>query len=114
MLDEHPNVVVEFASRISEHGRQPYTSRDFFLRFSDRICLERWSVAEARYQSYWRYLETRDEYFPYSEKAIPPQGMWRIYGIGLPDDVLRKVYYVNAIRIIPGAKDKFADWTTGR
>ena len=49
---------------------------------------------------YWRFLETYDEYFAYSEKPFPPQGMWQIYGIGLPDEVLRKVYHENAMRLL--------------
>jgi hypothetical protein len=56
---------------------------------------------------YWRFLETYDEYLPYSEKSPPPQGMWRIYGIGLPDDVLKKVYHENAIRVVPGLRIMF-------
>ena len=57
-------------------------------------------------QLYWRFLETNDEYFPYSEKAFPPQGFWRIYGIGLPDKVLKKIYYQNAARIVPGVQER--------
>ena len=55
---------------------------------------------------YWRFLETEDEYFPYSEKPFPPQGLWNIYGLNLPDDVLRKVYHENAARIIPGVRER--------
>ena len=61
---------------------------------------------ETRIKLYWRFLETLDEYFPYSEKAFPPQGLWRIYGIGLPDSVLQKVYSGNAARIIPGVQSR--------
>ena len=102
-LDKYPNLHVELASRIGELGRQPYTAREFFLDYQDRILFGTdgpWP--ERRIQLYWRFLETTDEYFPYSEKEFPPQGFWRIYGIGLPDTVLRKVYYQNAARIIPG------------
>jgi predicted TIM-barrel fold metal-dependent hydrolase len=109
LLSDHPNVVVEFASRISELGRQPYSSRDFFIEHADRIMFGTdgpWP--EQRYRYYWRFLETRDEYFPYSEKPFPPQGFWRIYGVHLPEDVLRKVYYENAIRIIPGIGERLS------
>ncbi|MCA9211666.1 MAG: amidohydrolase [Planctomycetales bacterium] len=105
-LDEYPNLYVEFASRISELGRQPYTARKFFLKYADRILFGTdgpWP--EERLQLYWRFLETYDEYFPYSEKPFPPQGLWNIYGIGLPDDVLRKIYFGNAKKIIPGLPD---------
>lgn len=103
LLEQHPNVVVEFASRIAELGRQPFTAREFFLQNQDRILFGTdgpWP--EQRYWYYWRFLETQDEYFPYSEKPFPPQGFWRIYGIHLPEAVLRKMYSENAARIIPG------------
>ncbi|XZE21139.1 amidohydrolase family protein [Pirellulaceae bacterium SH449] len=114
MLARHPNVVIEFASRISELGRQPYTARDFFLSHSERILFGTdgpWP--EQRYQAYWRFLESRDEYFSYSEKSIPPQGLWRIYGIDLPDDVLRRIYYENAIRVIPGVRERLENGAVG-
>ena len=107
-LEEYPNLYVGFASRIGELGRQPYTARRFFLQHADRILFSTdgpWP--ETRVRLYWRFLETYDEYFPYSEKDFPPQGFWRIYGLGLPDDVLKKVYYENALRIIPGLKEKY-------
>ena len=106
-LDTYPNLYVEIASRISELGRQPYTARQFFLDYQDRIMLGTdgpWP--EQRLTLYWRFLETFDEYFPYSEKPFPPQGLWRIYGIGLPDDVLKKVYHENAAKIIPGVAER--------
>ena len=106
-LDRYPNLVVEFASRIGELGRQPYTARKFFLKYSDRILFGTdgpWPETRIRY--YWRFLETFDENFPYSEKTFPPQGFWNIYGLGLPDDVLRKVYHENAERLLPGLREK--------
>ncbi len=107
LLADHPNVVVEFASRISELGRQPYSSREFILKHQDRVLFGTdgpWP--EQRYRYYWRFLETQDEYFPYSEKPFPPQGFWRIYGIHLPDSVLKKVYQQNAARIVPGVAER--------
>ncbi len=62
-------------------------------------------VAE-RLNYHWRFLETEDEYFPYAENEFPPQGFWRIYGVNLPDDVLRKVYFENAERLIPGVRER--------
>lgn len=108
LLDDYPNVVVEIASRISELGRQPYSARDFLIKYQDRVMFGTdgpWP--EARYQSYWRFLETRDEYFPYSEKPFPPQGLWQIYGVQLPDQVLRKIYHQNAHRLIPGVAERW-------
>jgi predicted TIM-barrel fold metal-dependent hydrolase len=52
-----------------------------------------------------RFMETEDEYFPNAENPFPPQGFWNIYG-GLPDEVLRKIYHENAVRIVPGVKER--------
>ena len=102
-LDRYPNLWIEPASRISELGRQPFTARDFLMRYRDRLLFGTdgpWP--EKRLRLYWRFFETRDESFPYSEKVPPPQGMWQIYGVDLPDDVLRKLYYENSAKLIPG------------
>ena len=110
-LDQLPNLYVELASRIGELGRQPYTTRDFIVKYSDRVLFGTdgpWP--EQRIRLYWRFLESRDEYFPYSEKEFPPQGLWNIYGVFLPDDVLRRVYHENAVRIVPGVKEKLMQW----
>jgi len=107
-LDEHPNLHVDLASRIAELGRQPFTARRFFLKYQGRVLFGTdgpWP--EERVRLYWRFLETEDENFPYSEKPFPPQGQWSIYALNLPDDVLRKVYHENALRIIPGLREKF-------
>jgi predicted TIM-barrel fold metal-dependent hydrolase len=106
-LDRYPNLQIEFASRIAELGRQPYTARKFFLKYPDRILFGTdgpWPETRIRY--YWRFLETWDENFPYSEKPFPPQGLWNIYGLGLPEDVLRQVYQQNAVRLLPGLAEK--------
>ena len=111
-LDKYPNLVVEFASRINELGRQPYTARDFFIKYQDRILFGTDGPWEnKRLKLYWRFLETRDEYFPYSDSQPPPQGFWRIYGIHLPDQVLEKVYFRNALRIMPRLKPVFKQAT---
>ena len=111
LLEDYPNVYIEIASRISELGRQPYTARDFLIQYQDRVLFGTdgpWP--ELRYQSYWRFLETRDQYFPYSEKPFPPQGVWRIYGVYLPDEVLRKIYQTNVCRIVPGTRQRLDKW----
>ena len=110
-LEKYPNLYIEIASRIGELGRQPYTARQFFLQYSNRILFGTdgpWP--ELRLTFYWRFLETYDEYFPYSEKEFPPQGFWRIYGISLPPRVLRQIYFENASRIIPGVRSKVANY----
>lgn len=111
LLDEYPNVVIEFASRIAELGRQPYSAREFLIKNQDRIMFGTdGPQPELRYHLYWRFLESFDQYFPYSEKAFPPQGMWRIYGVGLPDEVLTKIYHTNAARWIPGVAERLEKW----
>lgn len=99
LLTDLPNVVVEFGAVIAELGRQPRTATAFFLKFQDRILFGKDSWVPAEYATYFRVLETADEYFPYHKKY---HAFWRMYGLALPDEVLKKVYYKNALRIIPG------------
>jgi predicted TIM-barrel fold metal-dependent hydrolase len=107
-LDELPNLNVDIAARIAELGRQPYTARRFVVKYADRVLFATDGPRVAKRLTYhWRFLETMDEYFPYAENEFPPQGFWNIYGVGLPDDVLRKVYSGNAMRLIPGVRERF-------
>ena len=109
-LDAYPNMNVEIAARIAELGRQPYSARKFFLKYSNRILFGTDGVPPmSELIPHFRFLETWDEYFPYEDNPFPPQGLWNIYGIGLPDDVLRKVYHQNAERLIPGVKEVLAN-----
>ncbi|MCO8120809.1 amidohydrolase [Stieleria sp. TO1_6] len=110
-LDTYPNLWIEPASRIGELGRQPFTARDFLIRYQDRLLFGTdgpWP--EARLRLYWRFFETHDESFAYSEKVPPPQGMWQIYGVDLPQEVLQKLYFANASRLIPGIKQRLDSW----
>jgi len=108
-LDEYPNLVVEMASRIAELGRQPRAARRFLIKYADRVMFGTDGPRPAgRLLPYWRFLQTEDEYFSYAENPFPPQGFWNIYGVGLPDDVLNKIYHENAARIIPRVKEKLA------
>jgi len=101
LLDTYPNVYIDISARASELGRQPYSARSLFLRFPDRIIFGADLLPEAEmYRLYFRFLETTDEYFSYPSHASR-QGRWNIYGLGLPDDVLRKVYRDNALRLLP-------------
>jgi predicted TIM-barrel fold metal-dependent hydrolase len=110
-LDRYPNMNVEIAARISELGRQPYTSRKFFLKYADRILFGTDAVPPmSELIPHFRFLETWDEYFPYEDNPFPPQGFWNIYGIGLPDDVLKKVYNENAARLIPTVAKKLESY----
>jgi predicted TIM-barrel fold metal-dependent hydrolase len=101
MLDASPNFSVDIAARLAELGRQPYTSRAFFLRYADRILFGVDMAPDPDlYAIHYRFLETFDESFDYGTDPVPSQGRWQIHGIGLPDDVLRKVYRDNARRIL--------------
>ncbi|MBL8849744.1 MAG: amidohydrolase family protein [Planctomycetaceae bacterium] len=109
-LSTYPNMHVETSARIAELGRQPYTARRFFVQYADRIMFGTDGPGTPdKLNPQFAFLETWDEYFPYVDDAtrFPPQGFWNIYGIGLPDDVLRKVYFQNALRLIPGAQAKY-------
>jgi len=108
-LDLYPNMCVDIAARIGELGRQPRMARKFFDRYQDRILFGTDATPNADefpqqlfgdllYEIYYRFLETDDEYFDYAPAKVPPQGRWRIYGINLPDTILRKVYFENAVR----------------
>jgi len=100
-LDQYPNMNIDIAARISEFGRQPYTARKFFSQYQDRILFGTDGGAfNTGYPICYRFLETQDEYFSYSKSPIPKQGRWRIYGVCLEDEVLEKIYYKNAERII--------------
>ncbi|MES1219786.1 MAG: amidohydrolase family protein [Bacteroidota bacterium] len=99
LLTQLPNVYVEFGAVIAEIGRQPVTAKKFFEKYQDRILFGKDSWVPSEYQTYFRVLETNDEYFPYHKKY---HAFWRMYGLGLSDDILKKIYYKNALRIIPG------------
>lgn len=99
VLDSFPNMHVEFGAVIAELGRQPKTAKAFFDKYQDRILFGKDSWVPAEYTTYFRVLETSDEYFPYHKKY---HAYWRMYGLGLSDAVLKKVYYKNALRLIPG------------
>lgn len=101
MLDRYPNFYVDISARISELGRQPYSARRFFIQHADRILFGTDMGPDLdAYAIYFRFLETSDEYFAYGTGEIPGQGRWSIYGLFLPDDVLEKVYSLNARRVL--------------
>lgn len=101
LLDRCPNFYVDISARLGELGRQPYSARRFFLRYPGRILFGIDAGPNlAIYRRYYRWLETADEHFDYGIGETPSQGRWRIYGIHLPDEVLRQVYAENAKRLI--------------
>ena len=99
MFDEMPNVNAEVGAVLYDIGRQPRGAHDFFVKYQDRILFGKDSYQPEEYPYYWRVFETRDEYFDYYRGY---HAFWKLYGIELPDAVLKKVYYGNALRITPG------------
>jgi predicted TIM-barrel fold metal-dependent hydrolase len=100
MLDAHPNVQLDMSARVAELGRQPFTARRFFLRFADRILFGADLLPEeSMYRAHYRFFETDDEYFDYPSHASR-QGRWQIYGLGLPDAVLERIYRGNAMAFL--------------
>ncbi len=98
-LDEFPNVYTEMAAVIAELGRQPRFAKDFFIKYQDRLLFGKDTYRPEEYHTYFRVLESDDEYFNYFRKR---HAFWKMYGLNLPDNVLKKVYYKNALKIIPG------------
>jgi predicted TIM-barrel fold metal-dependent hydrolase len=103
-LEDNPNVYVDISARIDELGRQPYSAREFMIRFQDRILFGTDMPVKAKiYRSYFEFLETRDEYFDYPDYVGEyGNSRWGIYGLCLPDEILKKIYNENACSIIPG------------
>lgn len=100
LLDQCPNVLVDIGARVAELGRQPYTAREFFLKYSTRILFGTDLIPqEEMYRLHFRFLETADEYFEYPSHASR-QGRWNIYGLFLPDEVLHRVYRENALKLL--------------
>lgn len=99
LLDEDPNVSTEVGAVLYDIGRQPRAAHDFFLKYQDRILFGKDAFEPSEYPYYWRVFETSDEYFDYYRNY---HAFWKLYGIDLPDPVLKKVYYQNALRLTPG------------
>ncbi len=100
LLDQHPNLYIDISARVAELGRQPYTARTFLTKYADRIIFGTDLLPEVEmYRLYYRFLETADEYFDYPSHASR-QGRWSIHGVFLPDDVLRKLYRDNALKLL--------------
>lgn len=98
LFDELPNVYTEIGAVLAELGRQPRFAREWFIKYQDRVMFGKDAWNPDEYIVYFRVLETADEYFDYYRKR---HAFWKIYGLELPDEVLRKIYYKNALKIIP-------------
>ncbi len=98
MFDEMPNLLGEMGAVLYDIGRQPRAAHDFFIKYQDRLLFGKDSYQPEEYPYYWRVFETRDDYFDYYRDY---HAFWKLYGIDLPDEVLKKIYYKNALRIMP-------------
>jgi predicted TIM-barrel fold metal-dependent hydrolase len=99
LLDQNANVFYDVAAVLYDFGRQPRAAHEFFVKYQDRILFGKDSYQPDEYPYYWRVFETNDEYFDYYRDY---HAFWKLYGIGLPDQVLKKLYYQNALRLTPG------------
>ncbi|HMD33350.1 MAG TPA: amidohydrolase family protein [Vicinamibacterales bacterium] len=99
LLDENPNVYFDVAAVLYDFGRQPRAAHEFFIKYQDRILFGKDSYQPDEYPYYWRVFETNDEYFDYYRDY---HAFWKLYGIGLPDGVLKKLYNQNALKLVPG------------
>ena len=107
LLDRNTNVYPETGAILYELGRQPLASKRFFVKYQDRILFGKDSYRANEFKFYWRTFETNDEYFEYYRDY---HAFWRLYGMKLPDEVLRKVYFENALHLLPGiSKDDFVE-----
>ncbi len=106
LLDEMPNVYTELGAVLAELGRQPVTARAWLINYQDRVLMGKDTYKKEEYYTYFRVLETNDEYFDYYRKR---HAHWKMYGLALPDSVLQKIYYKNAIRVIPGIDSSVFD-----
>jgi predicted TIM-barrel fold metal-dependent hydrolase len=99
LFDRLPNVTLDVSAVLYEFGRQPRAAREFFIKYQDRVLFGKDTYAPTEYPYYWRVFETKDEYFDYYRDY---HASWKLYGMDLPDEVLKKVYYRNALRVVPG------------
>ena len=97
-LDSLPNVYTEIGAVIGELGRQPRRARQFFIDYQDRVMFGKDTYKKSEFDVYFRVLETNDEYFDYYRKR---HGLWKMYGLNLPDEVLKKLYFKNALKLFP-------------
>jgi predicted TIM-barrel fold metal-dependent hydrolase len=99
MLDAMPNVYTEVGAVLYDIGRQPRAAHDFFIKYQDRLLFGKDSFQPEEYPYYWRVFETKDDYFDYYRNY---HAFWKMYGVDLPDAVLKKLYFQNALRLTPG------------
>lgn len=123
LLDKHSNVHVEISARLQELGRQPYSARAFLIKYQDRVLFgsdgNPTREPDQFWRPHWRFLESDDEYFDHPAQMLSPlgaplQGRWKIFGVFLPDEVLRKIYYENALKFLPASRQAMEKHLAGR
>jgi predicted TIM-barrel fold metal-dependent hydrolase len=123
LLDTYPNAYVEISATVQDLGRAPRFWREFIIKYQDRVLFGTDGGGSSNPDTFWnphfRYLETYDEYFEHPAQirtagGSPGHGRWNISGIGLPDDVLRKVYYENALKFLPSLRDSISQQMAAR
>lgn len=112
-LDTYPNADIELSATFQDLGRAPRFWREFLIKYQDRVLFgtdgSQSRGADEFWRPHWRILETLDEYFPHpaqvrTPSGSPGHGRWHVSGLGLPDAVLRKIYYGNALRHLPAMR----------
>lgn len=112
LLEENPNVMIDTAQRIDELGRHPRAVQDFFINYQDRILYGTDGPPDrGKAEIYWRFFETDDDYFDYYPEYKPRKGLWKIHGLDLPESVLRKLYYQNALKLLNISEKDFFRYT---
>jgi uncharacterized protein len=123
LLDRFPNADMELSARFQDLGRQPYTARKWLIKYQDRVLFGTDGSPDREVEQFWtphwRFLESDDEDFDHpaqmlSSRGAPLQGRWRIYGVFLPDEVLKKIYYENALKYLPSVRDSIKKQLGGR
>ena len=101
MFDEMPNVYGEVGAVLYDLGRQPRTAHDFLMKYQDRVLFGKGQLSAGRIPVLLARLRDGDEYFDYYRDY---HAFWKLYGLELPDPVLRKLYYQNALKLVPGCR----------
>jgi predicted TIM-barrel fold metal-dependent hydrolase len=99
LLDRLPNVYTEIGAVVEELARQPRFAKQWLIQYQDRVMFGKDTWRPQEYHTYFRILESADEYFDHDRKH---HGLWKAYGLELPDEVLKKLYYKNALKVVPG------------
>jgi uncharacterized protein len=99
LLDKLPNVYTETGAVLAELGRQPRAAHDFIVKYQDRVLFGKDSFQPDEYPYFWRTFETADEYFDYYRDY---HAFWKLYGLALPDPILKKLYSENARALVKG------------